>query len=198
MSVPKSKRKIAEFEFYATALKIRTQLTEWLMRDFGAKNRIRSVSLYAQKARMSEEDAKAMADIFARHGLGDSVCETYPEWWIHERRIALDRIACEMAECIASAFDFYATSIAEWDARRAYQDRAIACVYRLLEETQFIVNYLYRTGGVDVAKYMPFVALCEHEISLLKGWRKAGNASRKSIIEKEEFDRSKIRSKLPF
>ena len=196
MSVPKSKRKVAEFEFYATALKIRTQITEWLMRDFGTKNRFRDASLVARKARMTDEDKALFADLFERYGLGDTVCESYPDWWIAERRRTLDRMACELAENIVSAFDLYAVTLAEWDERRAYQDRAIACVYKLLEETQFIVNYLYRTGGVDVARYMPFVELCETEISLLKGWRKAGNTSRKGIIRKEELERQKVRDKL--
>ena len=196
MTVPKSKRKISEFEFYANALRIRTQMTEWLMRDFGVKPRFRDVSVVAKKARMTPEDAKAMADIFERYGFGDTICETYPEWWIAERRRTLDRIACEMMENITSAFDLYAVTLGEWDERRAYQDRAIACVYKLLEETQFIVNYLYRTGGVDVAKYMPFVALCETEINLLKGWRKAGNDVRRGIMKREEYDRQKIQKKM--
>ena len=110
MTVPKSKRKIAEFEFYANALRIRTQITEWLMRDFGVKPRFRDVSVVAKKARMTPEDAKAMADIFERYGFGDTICETYPEWWIAERRRTLDRIACEMAENITSAFDLYAVT----------------------------------------------------------------------------------------
>ena len=96
MTVPKSKRKISEFEFYANALRIRTQITEWLMRDFGVKPRFRDVSVVAKKARMTPEDAKVMADIFERYGFGDTICETYPEWWIAERRRTLDRIACSM------------------------------------------------------------------------------------------------------
>ena len=196
MSVPKSKRAVSEYEFYTNAQRIRVQLTEWLMRDFGAKTRIRDLSLIAKRERMSDEDRAVLAEILERYGMGDQICETYPGWWIAERRRKLDRIAASIAENICGAFDLYATCVAEWEERRLMQDRAIAGVYQLLEETQFVVAVLYKTGGVDEAKYMPFVALCEAEIKLLKGWRQAGNEIRRRLVRKDVAERAKIEAKL--
>lgn len=37
MTVQKSKRSVSDFEFYTNALRIRQRVTEWMLRDFGAK-----------------------------------------------------------------------------------------------------------------------------------------------------------------
>ncbi len=196
MSVPKSKRKISEFETYANAVKIRVQVTEWLLRDFGVKDRYRDMSAISKKAKMTPDDSKTLAELLEKYQLGDRICESYPEWWIAERRRTMDRLAASMVENISSAYDIYATSLSEWDERRLMMDRAIANVIQLLEETQFIVSALFKTGGVDVNHYMPFVALCETEIALIKAWRKSGNEIRRRLIHKEVAERLKIEKKL--
>lgn len=44
MSVPKNKRTMSELEFFHNALVLRKEMTELLLRDFGIKNKTRSVN----------------------------------------------------------------------------------------------------------------------------------------------------------
>ncbi len=196
MSVPKSKRTISEFEAYTNALRIRVHVTEWLLRDFGVKDRYRDLDAISKKAKMTPEDSKALAELLEKYQLGDRICETYPEWWIAERRRSMDRLAASMLENISAAYDIYATCLAEWEERRLLMDRAISNVYQLLDEAQFVISALFKTGGTDVNHYMPFVALCETEIGLIKGWRKSGNEIRRRLVQKDVAERLKIEKKI--
>ncbi len=196
MSVPKSKRNVSEFEFYNTAVRLREHLTLWLLRDFGVKTRPRDVAFVEKRARMNAEDKAALEDILERNGLGESICDTYPQWWISERRKRIDSICADILENIIRAYNLYATTSEEYHNRREWQNRAITGVYALIEEVQFVVDILFKTGETDVQRFMSFVKLCNDEIALLKGWRKQGNAQREGILRKETATRLKIEAKM--
>lgn len=196
MTVPKSKRSVSEFEFYTNALRIRQRVTEWMLRDFGAKAKVRDLSLAAKKYAMSAEDKALLEALFEKYTLGERIAETFPEWWIDERRHAIDQLCADLVLDIVAAFAIYPTSTTEFEARRVLQNRAISTVMKLLEETQFVIHCLYRTGGVDVGGAMALVQLCEAEIALLKGWKKSGNPVRNAILKKEIAAKAKIQKKL--
>ena len=65
MSVPASKRSISEFEFYNTAIRLRQHVTFWLLRDFGAKPRVRDAKFVANRYQMTDEDKKAFEGLLA-------------------------------------------------------------------------------------------------------------------------------------
>ncbi|GHV57287.1 hypothetical protein AGMMS49579_22940 [Spirochaetia bacterium] len=66
MSVPKSKRKLSDMEYYHTAVKLQEDLTRYLLRDFGIRDKIR----------------------IATDGQGNecSTFESFPYWFIERRR----------------------------------------------------------------------------------------------------------------
>ena len=194
MSVPASKRGVSEFEFYNTAVRLRVHVTMWLLRDFGAKPRYRDARFVADAYNMTDDDKKAFEELLAKYNIGDSICDTYPQWWIQERRRKIDSLCADILESITRAFNIYATTLEEYNERRLLQTRAITSVYALLEEAQFVLSVLYKTGGVDVDRYGHFVQFCNDEIALLKGWRKQGNKQRTAIIRKEKTLREKIGS----
>lgn len=196
MSVPVSKRTLSQYEFYNTAVRLRTKVSEWLLRDLGAKPRVRDLSFVGKRYKMSDEDRAVLDELFDKYGFGDRLCATFPEWWIAERRRTLDGICSEMVLCIVKAFNLYPQNIEEWNHRRELQNKSIGCAYALLEEMKFVVDCLHKTTGVEVNKFMPFVEMCETEIGLLKGWRKQGNEIRKPILRKEIGDRMKIEKQL--
>ena len=196
MTVPKSKRSVSEFEFYNTAVRLREHLTLWLLRDFGVKTRPRDVSFIEKRTRMSAEDKLTLEDILERNGLGESICDTYPQWWISERRRRIDLICADILENIVRAYNLYATTSDEYRLRREWQNRAITGVYALIEEVQFVIHILFKTGETDVQRFMSFVKFCDDEIALLKGWRKQGNAQREGILRKEIASRLKIEAKM--
>ena len=47
MSVPKGKRSTSKFEVYHHAVKMRTEITKWLLRDFGIKPKERTLPYVA-------------------------------------------------------------------------------------------------------------------------------------------------------
>lgn len=194
MSVPASKRSISEFEFYNTAIRLRQHVTFWLLRDFGAKPRVRDAKFVATRYQMTDEDKKTFEELLAKYNIGDSVCDTYPQWWIQERRRKIDGLLTETIECIVRAFNLYATTLEEYNERRRLQSKAITGIYAVLEECQFVISVLYKTGGVDVDRYGQLVQFCDDELALLKGWRKQGNKQREGIIRKERRLRQKIDS----
>ena len=174
-NVPKSKRSLSDLEFYRTAIRLRTVATGWLLRDFGIKDKVRDLSDVAKKYKMSDADTALLEGLFARYGLGDRVLESFPEWWIKERRRTIDNILSELVAEIRRANSIYPVSIPEYHERRLHQDRAIAQCDVLEEELHYVIDVLARTTGIELNKYAPFIELVEKERALLKGWRKSDN-----------------------
>lgn len=177
MSVPKGKRSTSKFEVYHHAVKMRTEITKWLLRDFGIKPKERTLPYVAKKAKMTEEDAKALGELFDRYGLGDKILEDFPSWWVTDRRIRVDEILARMMTEISLANSIYATSLVELQQRREHQNEAIGLCYALTAEVQFIAALLWRTTGTDIAKFLPFSTMIEEQIALLKAWRKSDNSA---------------------
>ena len=181
-NVPKSKRSLSDLEFYKTALRLRVGITKWLLRDMGAKPRTRTVENLAKHRRMSAEDAATLSDLMDRYNLGDRLIETFPEWWIAERRRALDEAVKNLMQEIKFANAIFPTNIHECYERRLHQDRAIGWVDYLTEELHFIADVFSTSGaGIPVSKFEPWLKECETEYRLLKGWRKADNKHFKRI-----------------
>ena len=185
MSVPKGKRTQSKFEVYHHAVKMRTEITRWLLRDFGVKVYARTLPDLAKRNKMSEEDTALLGAILDKYNLGDKVLEDFPAWWIAERRRKIDEICSDMMMKTSKANSIYATSTEEFWGRRTHQNEAIGCVYALLAEVQFVASVLWRTTGADIEKYIPFTKLCEEQIALLKAWRKSDNAVLKRLTAKE-------------
>ena len=129
----------------------------------------------AKSCQMLPPDREAFLDILKRYNLTDQLAVDYPNWWIMERRVTIDRLCAQMLQSIRSANAIYPTSEQEYWERRLQQNKAIGAVEALSEELQFVIAMMYQTLGVDVEKYMPFAELLEKELNLLKGWRKSDN-----------------------
>jgi hypothetical protein len=61
--------------------------------------------------------------------------------------------------------------------RRRYQDAAIGCCQKLIQELQCVTDIL----PIRMNKLMPFMDMLNFEIRLLKGWRKSTNELAKRI-----------------
>lgn len=133
---------------------------------------------------MTEDDATKLGELLDRYNLGDKALEDFPSWWITARRERVDTILADLMSYIVKANSIYATCEVEMYERRVQQDRAIGCVYELLNELQFIASVLWRTAGTDINKFIPFIDMAEAQIALLKAWRKSDNASLKRLKAK--------------
>lgn len=186
MTVPLSKRSLSDMEFYRKALLLRTKVTEFLLRDFALKPRVRTLENLKESRKMTDSDAKTLCDLMDKYNLGDRVIEEFPEWWIEQRRLRIDRILSDLLEAIRLGNAIYPNSLTEYEQRRAYQTKAIGLLDCLTEELQFVVFLLYKNLGLDIDRLTPFLHLIEEEYALLKGWRKGDNKIRSRILKEQK------------
>jgi len=175
MSVPKGKRKESQFEVIKHFYRLRKDITDLLLRDFGysekkAKQKLEKRFGGKIYEELSEEEKSHYRKIKAMN-------EAFDEWFIkHRRDVVIDCItnACEY---IFTANSIYPSIPEELTERRIYQDKAIGQCYRLLQELQYTIETL----PVNINKYISFVEGIEKEIKLLKGWRKGDNKHKKNF-----------------
>ena len=161
-------RSMSKYKFYANATRLRKELTQLLLRDFGLKRKVRETILDTRN--MKPDDVKQLIGLMERYNIAVIKSE-YPTWIIDKFRNSVWDILRDMHVNITRAYSIWATNFSEANERRDAQNRAIAACENLLQEMTFAIDIL----DVDAEKYMRYVDLIVVEISLLKGWRKADN-----------------------
>lgn len=180
MSVPQSKRGLSDMEFYSNARYIRKKITFYLLRDFGIRDKIRSLELFPKSKKFSEEDRKIIQEISDKYETYNPLVEEYPTWYLADVRSSLLRLLRNIIFNIKSANSVYPTSVAEYEQRRAYQNNAISNCECLLEEFQFCLEVL----PIDLNKYQEVIAKIDFEVALLKAWRKSDKRLLKGILKR--------------
>jgi len=175
MSVLKSKRRQSQFEVFHHLYKLRKNMTDLLLRDFGYSlekaekglNRRFSNRAYEEL----NEDEKALYDRLKRRW------DAFNEWFIvDERKVIVDCLR-EITKHVYIANSIYPTCEEELIQRRIHQDEAIGQCYRLTQELQYAIETL----PVDVNTYTQFGQDIQTEINLIKGWRKSDNKFKGAI-----------------
>ena len=95
--------------------------------------------------------------------------------------IKFERIVNLCAEIIGDIYRanaLFVTSLAEYEQRRLYQDKAIANCQVLKQELQSIVDVI---TGLNINKYKVPIEMIEKELSLIKAWRKSDIRFKKRI-----------------
>lgn len=169
MSVLKSKRKQSQFEVFHHLYKMRKEITDLLLRDFGYSE---SKALkYVMKA-LGGGSFEDLEDVEkARYIKRQKRDEAFHEWFIVDERKAVVDCLRDITKEVYVANSIYPTCMEELIERRIHQDRAIGHCYRLTQELQYAIETL----PVDVNKYLRFADMIKTEINLLKGWRKSDN-----------------------
>ena len=177
MSVLKAKRKPSQFEVFHHFYKMRKEITDLLLRDFGYDlERADSKVLKMLGGKPYEE---LTPEEKARYDKVKVKNEAFAEWFIHdERQVVVDCLRI-IGEEIFVANSIYPTCMEELIERRIRQDRAVGQCYRLTQELQYAIETL----PVDVNKYLRFADLIQTEINLLKGWRKSDNKFKRAISD---------------
>lgn len=173
MAVLKNLRNLSKMQFYKTAIYIRQELTDWMLRDFGTTKNKKSVKQVIKD--ISPEDQQVIDEIFMKYGKSPNkeYQGEYPQWFMdHEREVIL-KILQELVENITRANTLYVSkgNRTEYELRRAYQDKAIGCCFVLYQELQYIISMF----GTDLNKFIPILESIEKEVDLLKGWRQSDN-----------------------
>lgn len=174
MSVLKNLRSLSTMEFYKNALYIRKDLTQWLLRDFGAKKSPKSVKMVIKD--ITEEEKETVDKIFEAHGKSTNkeFQNEYPEWFVDFERKVITEKLYEMMTSITEANSVYPYRDFEWDLRREFQDKAVTNCYALYQELQYIVSLF----PADLNRFVYLLDRIEKEIDLLKGWRQSDNKRR--------------------
>ena len=107
MAVLNNLRNLSEMEFYKNAIKMRVNLTNWLLRDFGTKRNPRSVTKVIKN--IDEEDQNTIDEIFAKYGKSPKYefQSEYPEWFVEYERKVIVELLQELVENITSANSIY-------------------------------------------------------------------------------------------
>lgn len=181
MSVLKSKRKASQFEVFHHFYKMRKEVTDLLLRDFGfdLERAIKNISKKFFGGRPYEELTPEEKDRY------DKLVEkdiAFAEWFIKDERQAVVDCLRSIGEEVFTANSIYPTYMEELVERRLHQDRAIGQCYRLTQELQYAIETL----PVDVNKYLRFADMIQTEINLIKGWRKSDNKFRKEISQEDQ------------
>jgi hypothetical protein len=162
MSVLKNKRGLSKMEFYHNARKLREDITNMLLRDFGVRDKVRKIKTDGN--------------------MEVTIIEEYPAWLIDSFRDTIMNILRDLMKNITAGNTIFPINNDELRLRRQYQTMAIVNCEQLLNEMQFCADVL----PVKLEKFLPYADRIDFEIKLLKGWRKANNKINNKINQKEE------------
>lgn len=177
MSVLKRKRKESQFEVFHHLYRLRREITDLLLRDFGYSNDKFDKGLERRFGGKSYEDLtdkeKEHYDKLKRRQ------ESFEEWFIIDQRKVIIDCLRSIQENVFVANSIYPMYREELIERRIHQDRAIGQCYRLAQELQYAIETL----PVDVNTYTRFGESIQKEINLIKGWRKSDNKFKGAISD---------------
>jgi hypothetical protein len=175
MSVLKNKRKPSQFEVFHHLNKLRKDITDLLLRDFGfdiAKAEKRLEKRFGGKPYEElDEKQKATYDRLKKRW------EAFDEWFIEDERKVIVNCLRAITREVYIANSIYPTVQEELTERRLHQDRAIGLCYTLTQELQYAIETL----PVDVDQYLRFGEMIQTEVNLIKGWRKSDNKFKGAI-----------------
>lgn len=168
MSVLKSKRKPSQFEVFHQLTKLRKDITDLLLRDFGFDTVKAEKRLEKRYGKPFEElDEKQQATYTRQKRRWDA----FDEWFIEDERKTIVNCLRAITREVYIANSIYPTVQEELTERRLHQDRAIGLCYTLTQELQYAIETL----PVDVNQYLRFGEMLQTEVNLIKGWRKSDN-----------------------
>ena len=174
MSVLKSKRKPSQFEVFHQLTKLRKDITDLLLRDFGFDTVKAEKRLEKRFGEPFEElDEKQQATYTRQKRRWDA----FDEWFIEDERKTIVNCLRAITREVYIANSIYPTVQEELTERRLHQDRAIGLCYTLTQELQYAIETL----PVDVNQYLRFGEMIQAEVNLIKGWRKSDNKFKGAI-----------------
>lgn len=215
MSVPKGKRNTSELQFFITAIDLRREIVDLMLRDFGLKERVRTIEQFAKMRKMSEQDGAELAAIVHKYHMDDSEAEILLE--------LIDKYSMErpdrdrLAELVKAynLNDLIIAQYPEWlitDIRSKILDTLNDLIMNITAANSIYATYeseFYERRNlqdraigncyqllqhmqfvisilpVNAQKYMRYTEMIGKEIALLKGWRKSDNKVLAKLKKKE-------------
>lgn len=174
MSVPLRDRSESEIDYHYDAVMVDQSLIQLMLRDFGVKDKPKSVNYYTKINKMSRKDADQFKAILDRNNLDMGILQQFPSWLLDYFRDDLLKTSGRMVYDVQMASRLEQIGITNYNEflkRQEYQDLALAECQNILRQLQRVMKNL----PVDAEKLMPFtgqILKLEQEIS---NWRKNCN-----------------------
>lgn len=177
MSVLKSKRKPSQFEVFHHLNKLRKDITDLLLRDFGYSFEKAEARLLKQfGGRTLEQLSETERERYEKTKLR---LEAFDDWFIYDQRQVIVNCLRDITKEVYIANSIYPTVMEELVQRRLHQEEAIGHCYRLVQELQYAIETL----PVNVNIFLQFGEAIQTEVNLIKGWRKADNKFKRAISD---------------
>ena len=170
MSVPKSRRDESKFEATHHFYKLRKEVTDLVLNDFGFSEEKYLKKM--EKYRQSHQSAANVEEVCERW---DDKCQSFKKWYVDEEGRAILDLLRNITTEFTIGNSIYPSKthakLMEYLQRRYHINRAIGYCYTLKQEIQFAIETL----PVDLNKYKRFAEMIDKQIALYKGVRSAGN-----------------------
>ena len=170
MSVPKGKRKESKFEAQHHFYRLRADITNLMLLDFGFSEEKYRKSI--ERYRETHANAENVDEVVARY---QKKCDCFNKWFIDRECSAvleaLQRIGIEFTIGNSIYPSETPAKVMEFCERRKHMDEAIAQCYVLKQELQYIISTL----PVDINKYERVAVEIDRQIALYKGVRQSDN-----------------------
>ena len=181
MSVPVWKRTESKVEFLSNFNKLRKEIIQILLRDFGIKEKTYTVELIKTIYNIDNVDEETLKNIMEKYKMNSIDLIKYPPWlidtWRHDILKLLNLLGVE----IELGNSIYVTTEPEYIERRRHFTLAIGYCNALKDKLQEIIS----TINVSVGAYTNVGLLLKKEIDLLKGVRKADTKSWNKLKNKQ-------------
>ena len=167
MSVLKNKRKQSQFEVFHHLNKLRRDITDLLLRDFGYSFEKAEARLLKQfGGRTLEQLSETERERYEKTKLR---LEAFDDWFIYDQRQVIVNCLRDITKEVYIANNIYPTVMEELVQRRLHQEEAIGHCYRLVQELQYAIETL----PVNVNIFLQFG----------EGWRKVDNKFKRAISD---------------
>lgn len=188
MSVAVRNRSESEIDYHYDAVMVDQSIFQLALRDFGVKNKARSVDFYTKINKMSEEDAKEFKDIVQRNNLDTGIIENYPEWALDFFRKSLVSTSSRMAYDVQMACKINEVEVSNYNEflkRQEFQDAALGECKEIFRQLQKIMTTL----PIDANKLMPYTGQIIKLEDEIIAWRKECNKQQrkfKAVVTESE------------
>lgn len=191
MAVLKSKRKPSKFEVFHHLYKLRREITDLLLRDFGYSFPKEEKRLSKRFGNRPFED---LSDTEKAHWERlKARWEAFDDWFVKDERTVIIDCLREITKHVFIANSIYPQYYEELVQRRLHQDEALGQCFRLMQELQYAIEVL----PVDVNAYTRFAEMVQDEVNLIKAWRKSDNRL-KPLVDRATSDTDPVVSGTNF
>lgn len=170
MSMLAKYKKDNDYSPIAYAHRLRRIITQWCLRDFGIRSRVRKISNLFEVAKLTDEDKEVVKELCDRYpALNDGkVLEEYPTWLVEDTRKSVIEEAKNLHKNVLRANSNIPQFEGELLQRRLYVNAAINCCEVLERE----IDYIADVFNLNLNSLEQLCKMLEKEILFLKTMRK--------------------------